>query len=268
MPPVLSKKMIVRRKINRTKDNKFTIDMKVNVSTIIGLYGNKGVGKDTIADIITGIEPKYSKVRFGDYVRDIVTIIFDIPRDEMETTEQKQMRIPNQYIEKNILKERLRLTTRYVIGEFEENDENDRIIDMMISVLTIDHNDQYYEFIPSTVRQAMQLTGTECFRESFGNDIFIKKLFDDFKGKAVVISDLRFKNECEAVKKHGGIIFHVERRSIINDDNHISESEIDINNADIHIVNNYSINVLKDTIMSILQVLNYVSKNVTCNLLI
>jgi methyl coenzyme M reductase subunit D len=175
MPKVQRKKMIVRKKINKSNE-KYTIDMKVSVSTIIGIYGNACVGKDTVADIITDIQPKYHKVRFGDYVRDIVTIIFDIQRDEMETDEQKRKEIPNRYIEKDILRERLRLSIRYIIGEIEDDEETEEKIDKMISVLTDDYDDNHYEFIPKTVRRAMQLTGTECFRELYGNDVFIKKL--------------------------------------------------------------------------------------------
>jgi hypothetical protein len=267
MPKIQTmKRMIVRKKINKT-DEKLTIDMKVSVSTIIGMYGNAGVGKDTIADIITDIQSKYHKVRFGDYVRDIVNFVFGVQRDEMETTEQKNKEIPNKYIEKSILKERLMFMIKYIIGEIEDEEETNEKIDMMISVLTNDYDDDYYEFIPKTVRQAMQLTGTECFRELYGNDVFIKKLFNDYKNQNIVISDLRFEDECKAVKEHGGIIFYVGRRSIVNNDKHVSESGINMDNADIHIFNNYSMDALKDNIRSILQILNYVSRNVTCNLL-
>jgi len=184
----------------------------------------------------------------------------------METTEQKMIQFSIRLIEKEVLRERLRSSIIHIIGEIEKIDE---MIDIMISVLTSDYDDdQYYEFIPETVRQAMQMIGTECFRKIIGEDVFINKLFNDYKDQNIVISDIRFKNECEAVKKHGGMIFHVDRKSIVNNDEHISESGIDINNADICIVNNYSIDALRDNIKSILQLLNYIGNNVICNLMI
>lgn len=61
-----------------------------------------------------------------------------------------------------------------------------------------------------TPRKALQEMGLKM-RDSFHVDIFVKSLQRRCKGKKVVITDCRFSNEIEAIKKIGGIVIEIQR---------------------------------------------------------
>ena len=88
-----------------------------------------------------------------------------------------------------------------------------------------------------TVAQVFQLLGNGI-RNILGDDIWIKSLFNNIKGdENVVISDVRYLNEAEAIRKRGGIIIRIERskentaHTIGSQDGrdpiHVSETELD-----------------------------------------
>lgn len=60
-------------------------------------------------------------------------------------------------------------------------------------------------------RWVLQAIGNGC-REEFGKNIWIDKLFEKVGAvEKVVISDVRYENEAEAIKARGGYIIKVER---------------------------------------------------------
>jgi hypothetical protein len=70
--------------------------------------------------------------------------------------------------------------------------------------------DSYWEVTP---RYVLQKVGTECMREGYDKDIWIKsveKKIRDSKDNWV-ITDMRFPNEAEAVKRWGGFLVRVDR---------------------------------------------------------
>jgi len=60
-------------------------------------------------------------------------------------------------------------------------------------------------------RLALQLMGTEAGRDVFHKDIWVMSLLNRAKGKDVVVTDVRFKNEIEYIQKNGGRIVRVKR---------------------------------------------------------
>jgi hypothetical protein len=64
------------------------------------------------------------------------------------------------------------------------------------------------EFSP---REALQLMGTEAGRETFHPDIWVISLLNRAKGKDVVVTDVRFKNEIDYIQKNDGIVIRVKR---------------------------------------------------------
>ena len=67
-----------------------------------------------------------------------------------------------------------------------------------------------------TPREAMNLVGTKLFRDNFREDIWVKFTEKRVKellkrGKEVVITDCRFVNEAEMLKKLGGVFIYVKR---------------------------------------------------------
>lgn len=87
--------------------------------------------------------------------------------------------------------------------------------DTDVSRLWRERNDEYwskqfgYEFSP---RLALQKMGTEVGRECFHSDLWIISLFNRVKNlKDVVITDVRFKNEIDYIRKNGGYVVRVKR---------------------------------------------------------
>jgi len=63
-----------------------------------------------------------------------------------------------------------------------------------------------------TPRLALQLIGTDVFRNHFHKDIWMLSVMARYKGdENVVISDARFPNEVEAIREMGGRIIRVDR---------------------------------------------------------
>lgn len=65
-----------------------------------------------------------------------------------------------------------------------------------------------YTFTP---RLALQLMGTEACRNVFHNDIWVVSLLHRNIGKQVVVTDVRFKNEVNAIHNYGGLVIRIRR---------------------------------------------------------
>lgn len=103
--------------------------------------------------------------------------------------------------------------------------------------------DQYWGFSP---RWALQHMGTEAMRKNVGDDVWIKATMRKAmpmieKGENVVITDIRFPNEAQAIRDAGGQIWKVERPGVKEDDH---ASEIQTCDCDHVIVNDGSISDL------------------------
>jgi hypothetical protein len=64
------------------------------------------------------------------------------------------------------------------------------------------------EFSP---REALQLMGTEAGRQTFHPNIWVISLLNRAKGKDVVVTDVRFKNEIDYIQNNEGIVIRVKR---------------------------------------------------------
>lgn len=88
--------------------------------------------------------------------------------------------------------------------------------------------DERYGFSPRT---AMQTIGTQWGR-FLNRDLWIilvdQKI--DWNGN-VVVTDIRRENEAQWIRSKGGVIIHIVRPDLPNNDDHISESGIMINPA-------------------------------------
>ena len=64
---------------------------------------------------------------------------------------------------------------------------------------------------PFSPRLALQLMGTEAGRNVFHQDVWVSSLLNRAKGKDVVVTDVRFKNEIKFIQDNGGIVIRVKR---------------------------------------------------------
>lgn len=102
--------------------------------------------------------------------------------------------------------------------------------------------DDYWKVTP---RFALQKVGTECFRNNYDKNIWVKSLEKKIvsnKHSRIVVQDIRFMNELYMIKKHNGYLINVKRDNlevkggIIG---HASEEELkDFHGWDFTIYNN------------------------------
>ena len=103
-----------------------------------------------------------------------------------------------------------------------------------------------------TPREILQKVGTDLFRHHFDEQFWVKILdqrltsFRHDSVENIVISDIRFQNEADTVRRHGGILVYIDRFSRSND-NHESE-RLNIERIDTIISNRGTINQYRDNI--------------------
>jgi hypothetical protein len=140
---------------------------------IIGIVGNIGEGKDTIAEYLVN-EHNFKRESFAGTLKDAVAAVFGWDRTLLE-------------------------------GQTKESREWREQVDQWWA--------DKLRMPQLTPRLILQLWGTEVGRRSFHDDIWIASLENKLRnvGTDVVISDCRFPNEFETIKNLGGIIIRVKR---------------------------------------------------------
>ena len=113
-------------------------------------------------------------------------------------------------------------------------------------------DDQAYKkrYMPrygKTVREILQILGTECFRNNFSDSFWtdhIEYLIDVYMEEnpsgLIIISDVRFSNESALIRKRGGYIVNIDRDIETDVPAHASEEGIDPNHIDYRLNNNFS----------------------------
>lgn len=169
---------------------------------IYGISGKKGTGKDLIGKILRSkLEGKYEIKKFADKLKDIVCLLIGCSREDLENREFKNKE----------------LSKEWWYWEHEGG-----LIPYNCSTGTID-----CKLIKSTPRLLLQRIGTEAMREIIHPSIWINALFADYNDNSSwLITDVRFENECKAIKDKGGILIRVNRESDVID-NHPSETALD-----------------------------------------
>ena len=115
-----------------------------------------------------------------------------------------------------------------------------------------------------TYRELLQYLGTELLRNQLHKNVWINSLFSKYKPTPTfeyssivefpnwIISDVRFKNECKAIKDRNGILIKINRDIGIQS-THQSEIELDsYTDWDYEINNNGSIEDLIKQVKDIL----------------
>lgn len=196
---------------------------------IIGICGFQGAGKDTMANILVK-EYGYERISFAGILKDILSVLFDWDRKMLEglTPESREWREKKDEWWSNKLKKNI------------------------------------------TPRRMLQEIGTDIFRNHFHPEIWVQCVENRLRkveNKSVVISDCRFKNEIEMIKKMGGYIIQINRnvpdwyndfklnKIKLEDIKGIHSSEIDWLKvkADFEIENKSSISELKKNIKKLLE---------------
>jgi hypothetical protein len=164
-----------------SKNNTFDIGARekkihfciVHMSSIIGLCGSLGAGKDSFANVLIR-KHNYKKLSCAGPLKDITARLFSWPRHLLEgDTEESRI-------------------WRETKDAFWENEL------------------QIPDFTP---RLALQRIGTECLRNGLSDNIWISILKQSIltADSNVVITDCRFPNEINMIRALGGTIICIQR---------------------------------------------------------
>ena len=99
------------------------------------------------------------------------------------------------------------------------------------------------------IRRLLQFMGTEVGRKMFGENIWIDMAFKQAaEYPRVVIADVRFPNEADAIKERGGIVWRINRHGLNAVNQHKSEHAMDNYMFDHVIYNDGSLEELSDEV--------------------
>lgn len=85
----------------------------------------------------------------------------------------------------------------------------------------------------STYRELLQKLGTEVFRKTVHENIWVDLLFEDWDplepiGKANwLVTDVRFREEADAINQRGGTLIRITSGSKVSEDSHLSENDLE-----------------------------------------
>lgn len=223
---------------------------------IISISGPKGSGKDTVGKIIQALTqkktsfdgmdklteeeleykvwavPKYKIVKFADRLKDMVCILLDCVREDLEREEFKSQVLGKEW------------------WVWVDKENPSRIF----SFTGQNMNKRFWYLRKTTVRDLLQLLGTECGREILHPNIWVNTTMSnyDILNSKWIITDTRFPNELEAVKKKGGLTIRLERNKEQGENLHISETALDNHEFDYTIVNDGTLLDLVEEVKEIL----------------
>jgi deoxyadenosine/deoxycytidine kinase len=96
------------------------------------------------------------------------------------------------------------------------------------------------------IRGLLQRFGTEVGRNMLGQDIWVDQAFNKLNlTEDIVFTDVRFKNEANRIREHGGVICRVFRDDVHAINKHSSETEMDDYEFDTVIHNNQDLEWLE-----------------------
>lgn len=95
--------------------------------------------------------------------------------------------------------------------------------DVAVETETKDTVDPYWGVSP---RSAMQHVA-QTTRMFVANDFFVKRLFDSWEGDAIVIADVRYKHEVDAIHEKGGITIKITREGTTKHDIEFTVDELE-----------------------------------------
>lgn len=103
-----------------------------------------------------------------------------------------------------------------------------------------------------TVRDLLQRLGTEAMRDGLHENVWVNALFSTYNEQCNwIVTDVRFPNEYDAIKNHGGLLIRITRPGTVIG-THISETALDDFTFDIEISNNGTIEDLREKLHRII----------------
>jgi hypothetical protein len=177
------------------------------MTRFIGIHGKKQHGKDTLANYMaevlqdTGLTVK--RVSFADPLKRACGIVFGLSLNDMYGSDADKSKLTS------VLWDTLPYDVRCRYGK----------------PLTTETNEPRSG--PMTVREVLQVIGTDVFRELVDRDVWAKAPFKQrYEEDFVILADCRFINEMEAIKNNNGYVIKIVRPGVVAN-NHPSELALD-----------------------------------------
>lgn len=130
----------------------------------------------------------------------------------------------------------------------------------LVNFLDRDMKEAEVEYWGMSPRRMLQLLGTEATKPVFGDDIWLKRWFLSYSAvmntDPVVVPDVRFDVEAEAIRRLGGVIVHLTRPGTDLGGvsaTHASEAGVTAQPGDLYLVNDGSIYDLSHKVDQMLQ---------------
>ena len=237
------------------------------MSKIITIQGNKNAGKDELAKMLQYILntpkvlhnyeiylrlQKYLKpgknqfhiVKYAGKIKEILATLLNVPIEKFEDRDFKE----NTYIDFNTL-------TLYHIKDIP--DLSLTLTDTKFSkeIKRLDMNLTRNYLL--SIRQLLQLFGTEIMRHYFGNNLWIL-LAMKCKYDNIIVSDQRFINENIIARTNKAIIIHITRPGAVAG-THASELEL------VQLYNEKQYDILVENTGSLRQLFNTIKKEIYSN---
>jgi hypothetical protein len=168
---------------------------------IIGLSGYAGSGKDTAAEIIKSIDHTWEVKRFSEKLKQVAEILTGIPAHAFNSQEVKASALSHHW-------------DRW---EYKPKAGGTPVLPVYSGEVSRK---------PMFIRDFLQILGTDAVRNNLHEDAWVIALMHEYRPDSRwIITDVRFFNECAAIKEKGGIIVRVDRGRPVN--RHPSETAID-----------------------------------------
>lgn len=205
---------------------------------LIGISGRIGSGKDTVAQIIqvlnsvnikdssvahlleyyetTPLKSSWTVKKFAGKLKEVASMLTNIPVHKFEDQEFKKTLLGPEWDSYGILRKD---TTRQIDIQPEPHSEDS------VWLKNADNTEIHNQM---TVREFLQKLGTEAMRVGLHQNVWVNALFSEFKPNISqwLVTDVRFPNEAEAVKKHHGIMLRINRGEAPANA-HVSETSLD-----------------------------------------
>ena len=188
------------------------------MTEIIGLAGRARAGKDTVADFLTEIESGIvERDAFADRLKLIAARALDVKfhGDDVGTDAVRRWA--------DHLKQNVEIVVRGPFGTIEDTISG---------------------------RRFLQRLGAEGIRDVLGGSVLVDAMPLDRDCDLLIVTDVRFENEAEAIRDAGGEVWQIDRSTGVEDD-HASEQPIDCELIDRVIDNSGTIDDLRERIAEI-----------------
>jgi hypothetical protein len=217
----------------------------VNIKhNLIGISGKINSGKDLAGKILNDLSGDiFENKKFADKLKNIVCMLIGCTREQLEDRDFKEKELGEEW-------------WYYTDSLFNSTDSEENLYSYSKYHRQL-KNDLDFYIIKLTPRTLLQLLGTECGRQIIHPNIWVNALFADYDTSSNydsnwIITDVRFPNECQAIKDRGGIVIKINRDSDVVD-NHSSETALDnYDGFDFVVDNNGSIDDLTNNLIKII----------------